>query len=56
MRGASFIKARAHVVGRSPPNAVIEALTLKAGADGQERHQFKADDARDEAKAATQSG
>jgi hypothetical protein len=29
---------------------------LKAGADGQEWHQFKADDARDEAEAAAQSG
>jgi hypothetical protein len=37
--------------GRSPPSAVIEASALKAGADGQERHQFKADDARDEAEA-----
>jgi hypothetical protein len=29
---------------------------LKAGADGQERHQFKADGARDEAETAAQSG
>jgi hypothetical protein len=29
---------------------------FKAGADGQERHQFKADGARDEAEAAAQSG
>jgi hypothetical protein len=42
--------------GRSPPSAVIEESILKAGADGQERHQFKADETRDEAKAAAQSG
>jgi hypothetical protein len=29
---------------------------FKAGADGQERHQFTTDDARDEAKAAAQTG
>jgi hypothetical protein len=42
--------------GRSPPSAVIEVSALKAGANGQGRHQFKADNAWDEAKAATQSG
>jgi hypothetical protein len=51
-----FIKARARAVGRSPPSAVIEASALKAGADDQRRHQFKADDARDEAEGAAQSG
>jgi hypothetical protein len=35
---------------------VIEASTLKVGADGKERLQFKADDTRDEAEAAMQSG
>jgi hypothetical protein len=39
-------------VGRSPPSAVIEDSALKAGADGQGRHQFKADDAWDEAEEA----
>jgi hypothetical protein len=41
--------------GRSPPSTVIEASALMAGADGQGRHQFKADDARDVAEAAAQS-
>jgi hypothetical protein len=45
-----------HAVGRSPPSAVIEASALKVSADGQGRHQFKADYARDEAEAAVQSG
>jgi hypothetical protein len=55
-RGVPFIKARARAVGRSPPSAIIEDSALKADADGQGRHQFKADDTRDEAEAAAQSG
>jgi hypothetical protein len=40
---------------RWPPSAGIEASALKAGADGQEWHQFSADGALDEAKVAAQS-
>jgi hypothetical protein len=54
--GVPFIKARTRAVGRSPPSAVIEASALKVGADDQVWHQFKADDARDKAEAAAQSG
>jgi hypothetical protein len=59
VRGGALYKGVGRVLlaaGRSAPSTVIEASTLKAGADCKERHQFKADDARDEAEAAVQSG
>jgi hypothetical protein len=55
VRGGA-LRRRTCVVGRSPPSTVIEASALKADVDGQEQHQFKADDAQDEAEAAAQSG
>jgi hypothetical protein len=59
VRGGALYKGVGRVslaTGRSPPSVVIEASTLKVDADGQGRHQFKADDARDEAEAVAQSG